>query len=321
VADHPAPVVVITGASSGIGRVTARRFAANGASVVLAARTESSLQDAAAECTDAGGRALVVPTDVTDWGAVERLAERAVAAYGRIDVWVNNASVMAYGEAEEIPYDVFTRVVEVNLMGTIHGTTTALRHMKRQGGGTIVNVASLYAKMTSPYVTPYVTSKFGVLGFSEVVRQELAAHDGIELTTVLPGSMDTPIFRHAATYLGRHPRPVPPVSDPERVARAIVRAARRPRREVTVGQTQHLLSWAHAIFPGLYGRLAPPVMRRAGLEGDDAEAGPGNVLEPMPEWNRPEGDWRNGRRRAVAAAAVTGVAATVAGVAGVRSRR
>lgn len=309
--------MVITGASSGIGRLAARRFAEGGARLVLAARTESSLQEAAAECEEAGGTALVVPTDVADHRAVEALAARAIAAFGRIDVWVNNAAVMAYGEADAIPHEVHRRVIEVTLLGQVYGTVAVLPHFKRQGEGVLINVASLYAKMTSPFVAPYVTSKFGVLGFSEVVRQELGDSSRIRVSTILPGSVDTPIFRHSGNYAGRKPRPVPPVSSPERVARAIVAAAANPEREVTVGLVQHVLAWGHAVFPRLYSKLAPVVMRRAGFLDEPADDAPGNVFEPMPEWNRVAGDWRNGALRWVSA----GAGAVGAGAAVLATRR
>jgi NAD(P)-dependent dehydrogenase (short-subunit alcohol dehydrogenase family) len=209
-----------------------------------------------------GVRALAVPTDVADPDAVEALAQRAVTELGRLDVWVNDAAVMAYGAIGEVPGDVQRRIIGVNLLGTMHGARAALPHLQRQGRGVIVNVASLYAKMTSPYVSAYATSKYGVLGFSEVLRQELKASRGIHVCTVLPGSIDTPIFRHAANYTGQEIRPVPPVASPQRAARAIVRAAQHPRREITVGQLHHVASLGHA--------LIPTHLQRARAQGDAA---------------------------------------------------
>ncbi|WP_046472513.1 SDR family oxidoreductase, partial [Allosalinactinospora lopnorensis] len=297
-------VVVVTGASSGIGRAAARRFAQKGARVVLVARSSESLDAAAAECRDLGARALAVPADVADGDAVEALAQRVTEEFGGIDVWVNNAAVMAYGAIGEVPYDVQRRILDVNLFGQIEGARAALPYLRRQRKGVIINVASLYAKMTSPYVSSYVTSKYGVLGFSEVLRQELKPSRGIHVCTVLPGSVDTPIFRHAANYTGRTAKPPPPVVSPGRVARAIVRRAEHPRREVTIGKMHHMLSWAHMLMPRLYDELVPYVMRLFVLGRAGKSSGPGNVFEPIPELDAVRGGWRSPGKRAAGGAAL-----------------
>lgn len=302
-------VVVVTGASSGIGRATAAACAAEGARVVLAARASPALDEAAAECRDAGGRVVAVPTDVADGHAVEQLAARAVAAFGRIDVWVNDAAVMAYGRFEDTPADVHRHVLQTNLFGQIHGARAVLPVFRRQDAGTLINVASLYGKMTSPYVSAYVTSKFGVIGFSEVLRQELQDAKDIRVCTVLPGSVDTPIFRHAANYLGHQPRPVPLISSPERVVRVILKLIRRPRRQVAVGWSARFFAVGHALTPGLYHRLAPVMMNVLGTGRGQPADSTGNVYEPMPDWNQVHGGWR--RPPAVRLAAGAAVFAAV----------
>jgi short-subunit dehydrogenase len=316
--DVDGAVVVLTGASSGIGRAAAQRFAEKGAHVVLAARGGNSLQESAAECAAHGVRAIAVPTDVADNDQVEALARRAVDEFGRIDVWVNDAAVMAYGAIGEVPMHVQRRILEVNLMGTMHGARAALPQLARQRRGVIINVASLYAKMTSPYVSAYATSKYGVLGFSEVLRQELKSQRGIAVCTVLPGSIDTPIFRHAANYTEREIRPVPPVASPERVARAIVRCAERPRREVNVGQLHHMASWGHALLPRTYSELAPKAMRLVAIGKEQAPRDDGNVFTAQPHLDSVRGGWRN---RPARAGVAVGALATAGAAAGLVRRR
>lgn len=309
-------VVVVTGGSSGIGRAAAQRFAEAGATLVLAARAPAPLEAAADECRARGARALAVPTDVSDPAAVDALVRRAVDELGRVDVWVNVASVFGFGALDEMPLDVQRRIVEVNLLGTMHACAAVVPVLKEQGRGTIVNVASLYGRLTSPYVGAYVTAKFGVVGYSRVLRQELLPHRGISVCTVLPGSMDTPIFAQAANYTGRNVRPVPPVADPQRVARAIVRLAEHPRREVTVGQTHHLAAWLQAALPRTYDRAALPLMRHVAIGRQPRPVGPGNAFEPQPQREGVYGGWRNAPARLA-----VGLGATALAVGAVAVRR
>jgi NAD(P)-dependent dehydrogenase (short-subunit alcohol dehydrogenase family) len=302
-------VVVITGASSGIGRATALAFARHGASVALAARSEETLREVAEECESAGGRALVVPTDVTDEEAVQELARRTVESFGRIDTWVNNAGVMVYGFLEDVPSEAYRQVIETNLFGQIHGARTVVPYFKEQGSGVLINITSMWAKIGSPYVSAYVTSKFGILGFSECLRQGLHGEKDIHVCTILPVSVDTPIFRHAGNYTGQGARPVPPVLDPERVVKQILRNARRPRPETNVGPTGYLLTWAHAATPKLYDFLVPYVFDHGAFGSESAKQGPGNVFAPMPEWNRVTGEWRDDKGARVRRAALAGGAA------------
>lgn len=208
-------VVVITGASSGIGRETARRFALEGASVVLAARRADVLEQLA---YDLGPRALAVPTDVRDESSVQRLADKAVEAFGRLDVWVNNAGVMAMGKFLEIPPDIFRQVMETNFFGYVFGARAALTQFKRQGSGVLINNASVEAKLGAPYATAYSASKHAVRGFTQALHDELALEkaQGIRVCLVVPAN---------------------PVHGPELVASTILNLARRPKREVLVGST------------------------------------------------------------------------------------
>jgi NAD(P)-dependent dehydrogenase (short-subunit alcohol dehydrogenase family) len=208
-------VVVVTGASSGIGRATGLAFAQRGARVVLAARRAAALEELARECQAAGGQALPVPTDVTDEGAVAELARRPVERFGRIDIWVNNAGVYLLGSLEATPPEAFRRVLETNFFGYVHGARAVLPHFRDQGHGVLINNASVYSHVGAPWLTAYVSSKFAVRGFSEALCQELADLADVHVCTVSPSPIDTPIFASAANYSGRTVKAPPPTYPPE----------------------------------------------------------------------------------------------------------
>lgn len=284
-------VVVVTGASSGIGRATALAFARAGAHVVAAARRREPLEEVAALCRDHGPGALAVPTDVADEAAVHELAARAFEAFGRIDVWVNNAGVAAWGRFETAPPEILRRVVDVNLFGVFHGARAALPHFRAGGRGVLINVASMVGKMAFPYYTSYVASKFAVVGFSEMLREELLG-SGIDVVTIMPGAVDTPLFEHGANYLGRGVKPPKPLYAPDDVARAIVESAVRPRRERFVGASGRVQRLVHAVAPRLFERMARRLFERDHLMATPAPATAGNVLDPMERGVSADGGWR-----------------------------
>lgn len=259
--------------------------------MVLASRNEEALLETVRECRALGANAHGVPTDVADSEAVRDLATSAIERFAEFDLWINNAAVMVYGRWEDIPQDVYRQVMEVNLMGAIEGSLVAMTHFQERGRGHLINIGSLYAKMTSPLVWPYVASKFGLLGFTEVLRQEVGRDPDVHVSLVLPGSINTPIFQHAANYAGYSPRPVPPVSDVERAARRIERLIHRPRAVVTIGQVHRAFSWAHHFFPSMYARLAGPVMGAAGMDPFEVEPHEGNVFDSTYEQHGIRGDW------------------------------
>ncbi|MEV6376134.1 SDR family oxidoreductase [Micromonospora musae] len=319
-----AATVVITGASSGIGTATAYALARRGAAVVLAARSEAALGRVAQRCEELGGRSLVVPTDVTDAVSVERLAERAATGFGRIDAWINNAAVGAVGLFDEIPVAEFRRVLEVNLLGAVHGIRAALPHLGAAGGGVVVNNASMLAEVAMPYQSAYNATKHGLRGLADTIRQELrvTGRSNISICTVLPATVDTPFFRHAANHSGREVLPPPPIYPPEMVAATIVRLLRRPRREAYAGNAARLL--------GLQWRLAPALAERTlGWYTHRTQFGPGVRLESTGNVfradadGRRDGGWHGRRRQLVRMTAAFGlaVAGTAVGTIAARSRR
>ncbi len=286
-------VVLITGASSGIGRATALAFADAGASLVLAARREQPLQETARQCEARGGQALAVATDVRDEAAVQRLADTAVERFGHLDVWVNNAGVTLFGSFEESPADLWREVIEVNLFGYVNGARAAIPHFRRRGGGTLINVGSVNSRVGGPYVSSYVTSKFALRGFAECLRDELRGH-GIDVCTVMPASIDTPLFQHAANFTGRAAKPLRPILRPERVAAAIVRCAKRPRRELIVGASGRQLVLLHALAQGVFERLMTRNVEREHFRQEEISATEGNLRRPMEEWTGVTGGWKAG---------------------------
>lgn len=229
-----ARTVVITGASSGFGRGVALRLAEQGYNLVLAARRGHLLESLAAEC----GSAIAVTTDVGNPDDVEKLARTAIAKFNRFDVWINNAGVAALGAFESIPLEDHLRVLQTNLGGTIAGSHVALRHFRERGSGILVNIASMLGRTPAPYYATYCSTKYGVIGLCDALRQELAARDqpDIRVCAVLPMAADTPFFDHAANYTGHSLQPFP-ITDAEEVVEAIVGVVNAPQDEVTVGMS------------------------------------------------------------------------------------
>jgi NAD(P)-dependent dehydrogenase (short-subunit alcohol dehydrogenase family) len=328
----PQQTVVVTGASGGVGRAVTRAFGARGASIGLLARGEAGLQDAAEDVRRVGGRALVLPTDVADADAVEAAADRVEAEFGPIDVWVNVAFTSVFAPFEKIEPAEYRRVTEVSYLGFVYGTHAALKRMKPRDAGTIVQVGSALAYRGIPLQSAYCGAKHAIQGFNEALRCELL-HDksNVHVTMVQLPAVNTPQFSWVLTRLPHRPQPVPPIYQPELIARAILRAADRPkRREYWVGSSTVGTLIANAVAPGLLDRY----LARTGYASQQTEQ-PHTRQDPVNLWDPAdqardfgahgrfddqahEHDpqvWASAHHRVVVGAAAAAVAGVAAGVA------
>ncbi|CAD7031688.1 short-chain dehydrogenase [Pseudorhizobium endolithicum] len=293
----PAPVagrvVVITGASSGIGRATALEFSRANVALVLSARNREQLELVAEECRKLGALVLTLPADVSISDQVSKLGDAAVAAFGRIDVWLNCAAVLMFGPVLDESLEPFRRVIDVNLFGYVNGTRTALQHFQRQeGGGVLINGASMLGKSGEPFLGAYVASKAAIIGFTTCVRQEMRDFQHIQVCTILPVAIDTPIYQKAANHMGKPARCLPAVYAVQRVAKAIVRVSEQPRAEVIVGSYGHLLNIALKLFPRLTERLIARLAPRLQFDEGSEDEHDGNLYQPAGP-NTVGGGWRN----------------------------
>lgn len=287
-------VVVVTGASSGVGRATALAFAEDGAALVLSSRSHSTLREVERDCRAVGAQTLVVVADVASEDAVAAVAAAAVARFGRIDVWVNTAAVVAYGRFEEVPPEVFRRVLDVGISGAASVARHALRQFRRQGYGTLIFLGSVLGEIATPYLSSYVTSKWALRGLARELVLETRDNPAISVCVVSPGGVNTPVYRQAANYVGRVGRPPPPVDPPEKVARAVLRCARRPRARVSVGLANPIIRWGFTLFPGTFDALVTPLMRLGGLSRQATAPTNGNVFSPVPVGEAVHGQWGRG---------------------------
>jgi short-subunit dehydrogenase len=277
-------VVVITGASAGVGRATAQEFARRGARIGLLARDQERLEKTKQEVEHLGGEALVLSADVADADQVERAAAQVEKSFGPIDIWVNNAMTSVFAPFKEVSPEEFKRVTEVTYLGVVYGTMAALKRMLPRNQGTIVQVGSALAERSIPLQAAYCGAKHGIRGFTDSIRSELL-HDGSEvhLTMVQLPALNTPQFEWVRSKLPRRAQPVPPIFQPEVAAAAIVRATEQKKREVYVGMSTIKAMWGNKFIPGLLDRK----LARMGYEGQQTEEPedpnrPENLFTPVP---------------------------------------
>jgi len=288
-------VVVITGASSGIGEATALAFGRQGSRLVLAARDLDALSAVAKQCRRLGGEAIAVETDVTDANAVKRLAERAMT-FGRIDIWVSNVGVGAVGRFEETPIEAHEQVIRANLIGHMNDAHAVLPVFLRKGYGIFINMISLGGFAAAPFAAAYSASKFGLRGFSEALRAELADQRDIHICDIYPALVDTPGISHGANYVGRKISAPPPLVDPRDVANAIVGVTRAPRATTTVGSVTNAARLAHLLAPNLSARILGRFMASYFRRADRVAQSSGNVFSPPSEPGGIDGGMRSPNR-------------------------
>lgn len=309
-------VAVITGASSGIGEATAYRLAEKGMDLVLAARQTDALEGVAATCREMGVDVITASCDVAIEDDVDRVAQAAVDAFGSFDVWINNAGVTLLGSFSEMPPEMFRRVIETNFFGYVYGARAALRQFEARERGTLINVASVAGMVPLPYESAYVASKYAVRGWSASLRQEmdLTGFPDIDICTVIPATIDTPIYRNAANLTGKEVRPIGPVYEASKVADTIANLIDEPLAEVIVGNAGRWMGLWRILLPGavferIFGRYVDFVHFRKG----EAPITPGNLFNPgdaagiSGEWPR-----MSPKRKALVGVAAVGALAALA---------
>ncbi|MBJ7451537.1 MAG: SDR family NAD(P)-dependent oxidoreductase [Blastococcus sp.] len=286
--------VLITGASSGIGRATGLELAGRGAQLVLMSRGRESLEEAAAEMRAAGATEVVVCAgDVTEEDQVRAAVTTATGRFGRLDVVVHSAQVMAYGTVEQVPREVYETVVDTALHGTANLARVVLPVFREQHGGHLAVVNSLLGNITAPFMGSYVAAKWGQLGLVRTLQLETRDEPGISISIVQPGGVNTPIYSQAASWVGSTGRPPPPVYSPFRVARSVLSTLDRPRRVVQSGVFNPIITAGFRLVPGVYDVLVGPLLKQLAISNDDVPPTTGNVLESNPAGNATEGRWRS----------------------------
>jgi NAD(P)-dependent dehydrogenase (short-subunit alcohol dehydrogenase family) len=274
------PVVLITGATGGIGRAVALAYADRGARLVLTARSPGLLKDLVAACTIRGGTAIAEVVDVSQAPEVAAAVDLAVDHFGSLDVVVHSAAVVAYGRLSQVPAPVWDHAVDVGVRGTATVAREALRIFEPAGAGSLVVIGSVLGQITAPTMGAYITSKWAVHGLVRVLQQEARQTPGVHVALVSPGGIDTRIYQRAATYIGHAGSPPPPVLSPESVARSVLRVVDGRRLHANVGPANIFMRLGFSLTPQLYDVLVGPLFRRLGLAPEPHEDTEGNVFLP-----------------------------------------
>jgi len=307
--------VVITGASSGAGRAAAIEFARHGAKIVLASRNMKVLDEAEAECREMGALAFAVQADVTDAQAMKKLAATANEFGGSIDIWINNAGVLAAGEFTETPVTVHDQVIRTNLLGYLHGAYAVMPYFQAQKYGVLINNISVGGWIPVPYGVGYSASKFGLRGFSQALRGELGKYKNVHICDLYPAFLDSPGIQHAANYTGHYLKPAPPVYDPQRLARTMVAVAQHPKKSTTIGSAAAFLRLAHSIMPGTFRAITAKTIETYLNKADRVSETSGNLFATVDYgtsihggWNSPA-DYELRKKTILRSLAIAGVAA------------
>jgi NAD(P)-dependent dehydrogenase (short-subunit alcohol dehydrogenase family) len=288
-------VITVVGASSGIGRETALQFAKRQAKLVVSARSEAGLNSLVDEISQLGGEAIAVPADVSVFEQVQRVADKTVEHYGRLDTWVHAAATAIIAPFEQVTPDEFKRVIDVNLMGQVYGAMVALPHLRREGRGALIHISSVEARRSLPLQSSYAASKHAIEGFLDSLRVELQ-HEGIPIsvTNIMPSVINTPFYNKARTKLGVKPTGVPPYYQPDLVAKAILHCAEHPTRDMIVGDVGRFLDLLQKISPD----LTDTILSLVAIEGQrtnttKSESDPNNLFEPIEGYDKATGDFGN----------------------------
>jgi short-subunit dehydrogenase len=276
-------VILVTGASSGLGRGTALHLAPHGAKLVLAARRTCVLEELARECRAGGGEALPVTVDIGLEEDVEPLKQATLQSFGRIDVWINNAGVGALGTFTDVPMADHLRALQTNVHGTFFGSYVALKQFHAQGSGILINGASMLGRISSPYYAAYNASKHAIIGLTQTLRHEIDEQKikDIHVCLVLPMAMSTPFFDHAANYSGRKAVPIPPVADVQKGIDAIADLIARPKSDVIVGPGGGLSQFAYQVLPATLENMTSDMVQFTQMQAKEAQVPKtGNLYEP-----------------------------------------
>ena len=282
-------VIVITGASSGIGLCTAESAASKGAAVVLAARSGDTLDEIVDRIAASGGRCVSVVADVANRSDMQKVADAAVAHFGRIDTWINNAGIGLYGRLDEVTEADSRRLFDINFWGVVNGSLVAVPHLRTQGGA-LINVGSEVSDAVAPMLGMYSASKHAVKGFTDALRIELERIDQapISVTLIQPTAVDTPFDEHARNYMDKEPNLPTPQLDPQDVADAILKAATKPTRDLRVGMMSKVNTFTAKNLPGVADRMAAKQVEN--LQRDEPPRDPDGTLYHPGESGHVHGD-------------------------------